>query len=172
MAAKVNLNLPASVRTASDSAALALNTLASIKLRTSKGIDANGKKFDEYSQEPLYVPYKGARLKPKGGRKARSGKSVFYQDGYRQYKEESRKRTRGRGVSAEVDLVLSGQLMNNLIVLEAKASGFKIGLRKHVRHYGYDVNRKREYIGLTKKEVDILVDAVAFDIGNKLRSKR
>ena len=56
MAAKVNLNLPASVRTASDSAALALNTLASIKLRTSKGIDANGKKFDEYSQEPLYVP--------------------------------------------------------------------------------------------------------------------
>ena len=55
MPVKVNLNLPSSVWTASDSAALASNTLASIKLRTSKGIDANVKKFDDYSEEPLYV---------------------------------------------------------------------------------------------------------------------
>jgi hypothetical protein len=62
--------------------------------------------------------------------------------------------------------------MNNFIVLEAKSSSFKLGLTKHVRHYGYDVNNEREYIGLTKKEVDILVETVAIDIGNKIRSKR
>ena len=169
MAIKLNLKLPASVWTASDSAALASNTLASIKLRTSKGIDAKGKKFNDYSDSPLYVKYKGARLKPKGGRKSRGGRRVFYEDGYKQYKEESRKRTGGRGVSAEVDLVLSGQLMNNLIVLEAKSTSFKLGLTKHVKHYGYDVNREREFIGLTPKEVDIIVKAVAIDISNKLR---
>jgi hypothetical protein len=172
MTVKVNLKLPASVWTASDSAALASNTLASIKLRTSKGIDAQGTKFDDYSTNPLSVSLKGARLKPKGGIKSKSGKSVFYQGGYKQYKEESRKRTRGRGVSAEVDLVLSGQLMNNFVVLEAKSTSFKIGLTKHVRHYGYDVNDQREFIGLTPKEVDILVNAVAIDIGNKLRKNR
>ena len=172
MAIKVNLNLPTDVWNASDSAGLASNTLASIKFRTSKGIDANGKPFDKYSTNPLYVKKKGARLKPKGGRLARGGRSVFYSGGYRQYKEESRKRTRGRGTSAEVDLVLSGQLMNNFIVLEASANGFRLGLTKHVRHYGYDVNNDREYIGLTKNEVDILVEAVAIDIGNKIRSRR
>tara|TARA_R100000479_G_C6324264_1_gene178948 strand:+ start:41 stop:217 length:177 start_codon:yes stop_codon:yes gene_type:complete len=55
MAIKVNLNLPTDVWSASDSAGLASNTLASIKLRTSKGIDANGKPFDKYSTNPLYV---------------------------------------------------------------------------------------------------------------------
>ena len=174
MTVKVKLNLPSSVWTASDSASLASNTLASIKLRTSKGVDANGAPFDGYSTNSIYVKYKGARLKPKGGRKSRSGKSVFYAGGYKQYKHESRKRKRGKAVgqSAEVDLVLSGQLMNNFIVLEAKSSSFKLGLTKHVQHYGYDVNNEREYIGLTKKEVDILVETVAIDIGNKIRSKR
>tara|TARA_R100000479_G_C6324264_1_gene178949 strand:+ start:371 stop:559 length:189 start_codon:yes stop_codon:yes gene_type:complete len=62
--------------------------------------------------------------------------------------------------------------MNNFIVLEASANGFRLGLTKHVRHYGYDVNNDREYIGLTKNEVDILVEAVAIDIGNKIRSRR
>ena len=57
MAVKVNLNLPASVWTASDSAALASNTLASIKLRTSKGIDANGKKFD-FEGSPAMIQIK------------------------------------------------------------------------------------------------------------------
>ena len=44
-------------------------------------------------------------LSPKGGRPSRTGKSVFYQGGYRQYKEESRRRGGPGGDSAEVDLV-------------------------------------------------------------------
>jgi len=146
--------------------------LASVKLRTSKGIDANGKKFDDYSTKPLYVSFRGARLKPKGGtRKSRTGKSVFYQGGYQQYKHDSRKRNK-RAKSAEVDLVLSGQLMNNLVVLSATESKFTIGLTKHVQHYGYAVNVDREYLGLTNNEIDIIVEAVSIDISEKLRKKR
>jgi hypothetical protein len=169
---KVNLNLPASIWTAKDTKMLASNTLASIKLRTSRGIDANGKKFDDYSTKPIYVSFRGARLKPKGGtRKSRTGKSVFYQGGYQQYKHDSRKRNK-RAKSAEVDLVLSGQLMNNLVVLSATESKFTIGLTKHVQHYGYAVNADREYLGLTNNEIDIIVEAVSIDISEKLRKKR
>ncbi len=173
MGVKLKLNLPANVWTASDTAKIAANTLATIKLRTSKGMSYTGKKFDDYSTNPLYVSYKGARLKPKGGRVSRSGRSVFYIDGYEQYKHESRKRKRGKvaGQSANVDLVLSGQLMNNLIVLEATSTRFRIGLTKHVRYYGYSVDNDRPYIGLSDKEIDILVKSIGIDIKQKLRSK-
>ena len=110
---------------------------------------------------------RGARLKPKGGRLSRTGKSVFYQKGYRQYKHESRKRGQG-GESAEVDLVLSGNMLNNFVVKQATANGFKIGLTQHV-NYGYNVNADREFIGLTDQEVDILVRAVDFDLRRKLQ---
>ena len=63
MGARVNLNLPTSLWTAQDSARLALNTLAAIKLRTSKGIDANGQPFDGYSKKPIYVAYRGGRAR-------------------------------------------------------------------------------------------------------------
>lgn len=175
----VDLNIPNSLWTARDSLRLAQDTLASIKLRTSRGIDANGKPFDEYSTKPIYVSKKGARLAPKGGRKTRVGKrnrrgrgskigtSIYYAGGYRQYKEESRRR--GEGSSAEVDLVLSGQLMNNLVVKKATVNGFTIGLTKHVQSYGYHVNDKREYLGLTNKEIDILLSTVYFEVAKRLK---
>jgi len=167
MQARVNLNLPRALWTRRDSLVLASNTLASIKMRTSKGIDANGRSFRAYSTRPLYVVKRGARLKPKGGRLSRTGKSVFYQKGYRQYKHESRRRGTP-GESAEVDLVLSGNMLNNFVVKQATANGFKIGLTQHV-NYGYNVNADREFIGLTDQEVDILVRAVDFDLRRKLQ---
>ena len=167
MATKVDIKIPRSLWTAKDSMRLGLNTLASIKLRTSKGIDANGIKFDDYSTKPIYVAKKGARLAPKGGRPSRTKKSIYYAGGYRQYKNDSRKRGK-KGKSAEVDLVLSGQLMNNLVVKSATANSFTIGLTKEVASYGYHVNDEREFIGLTKDDVKILVDAVSHDIRRKL----
>jgi len=152
---------------------LAMNTLASIKLRTSKGLDADEVKFDDYSDKPIYIPIgkgTGARLKPKGGRVSRTGNSVFYSGGYRQYKEESRKRGSGDD-SAEVDLVLSGALMNNLVVLNAEETKFTIGLTSHVRHYGYYVNETREYIGLSDKDVEILFQSVKEEIANKINKE-
>ena len=68
MGAKVQLNLPNSLWTAKDTARLASNTLAMIKLRTSEGLDADRKPFKDYSIKPIYVAFRGARLKPKGGR--------------------------------------------------------------------------------------------------------
>jgi hypothetical protein len=170
MGAKVKLNLPSSLWTAKDSARLAADTLAAIKLRTSKGIDANGAPFIDYSTRPLYVSYRGARLKPKGGRVSRTGLSVYYKGGYKQYKVESRRM--GRGSSALVDLVLSGTLMNNLVILHADAQRFIIGLTQHVRHYGYEVNNDREFLGLSQRDVNVLVSAVQLAITRKIQGGR
>ena len=169
MSTKINIKIPRTLWTAQDSMRLASNTLAAIKLRTSEGIDANGAQFDDYSQEPIYVSKKGARLAPKGGRPSKTGQSVYYAGGYEQYKEDSRRRGRkGNNDSAQVDLVLSGQLMNNLVIKEATATGFTIGLTKHVQSYGYHVNDKREFLGLTEKDVDVLSEAVAIEVRKKL----
>ena len=167
MQARIDLNLPKALWTKRDSLVLASNTLASIKIRTSKGLDANGRSFKAYSTRPIYILKRGARLKPKGGRLSRTGRSVYYQQGYSQYKHESRKRGQA-GESAEVDLVLSGNMMNNLVVKEATANGFKIGLTQHA-DYGYDVNMDREFIGLTDQEVDVIVKAVELDLRRKLQ---
>jgi hypothetical protein len=167
MTAKVRLNLPTSLWTAKDSARLAQNTLAAIKLRTSKGVDANGQGFKDYSTNPIYIAYKGARLKPKGGRVSRTGQSVFYKDGYEQYKRESRQH--GAGSSALVDLVASGALMNNLVVLKATESLFIIGLTQQVRNYGYHVNAQREFLGLSPRDVNVLVSAVQAEITKKIK---
>lgn len=167
MPVKFNLNLPSNLWTQNDSVILGQNTLAQIKIRTGKGIDANGQPFAEYSTNPIYIQKKGAKLKPKGGKPTKSGDSVFYQDGYAQYKHESRRRGQG-GESAEVDLVLSGNMLNNFIVKEATDTGFKIGLTNQAQ-YGYDVNQDREFIGLTNSEVAVIVKAVELDLKRKLQ---
>ena len=178
MATKVSLNIPSKLWTQQDSARLGLNTLASIKLRTSRGIDANGKSFKKYSTKPIYIGLKSntaKRLKPKGGRKTK--RSMYFKGGYAEYKKKSRKRTKGPNVrkagatrkqSSEVDLVLSGQLMQNFVLKSSSSTGFTLGLTKHVSHYGYHVNKKREYLGLTKQDVDVLVEAVTLDLMEKL----
>jgi hypothetical protein len=175
MTARIDLNVPRELWTAQDSLRLGQNMLAVIKMRTSEGLDADGQPFKKYSTKPLYVAKRGARLTPKGGRPSRTGKSVYYAGGYQEYKQESRRRQSmpvtqsGAGQSAEVDLVLSGNLMNNLIVTEATQNHFKIGLTRQVQNYGYAVNKTREYIGLTDDEVDILVESIRFDMLEKLQ---
>ena len=166
MPSKVNIQVPRSLWTTKDSSNLAMNTLASIKLRTSNGIDAHGAKFKKYSTKPLYVSKRGARLKPKGGEPTDSGKGVFYDGGYRQYKHESRRRGSSSD-SAEVDLVLSGNMMNNLEVKDATPTGFVIGLNQHAQ-YGYIVNETREFLGLSPKDVDILVKTIEIEVRKKI----
>ena len=174
MAVKSKLKLPKKLWTKADTQRLAMNTLASIKLRTSKGIDADGIAFDDYSEKRIYIPIgkgTGARLKPKGGQLTKSGKSMRFDEGYREYKNKSRKRGSG-GDSAEVDLVLSGALMNNLVVLQATQNRFVIGLTSHVQYYGYYVNEKREYLGLSQKDIDILFATVEEEIARKINKGR
>ena len=57
MASKVTLKIPRVIWSARDTMRLASDTLASIKLRTSRGIDANGTGFDDYSTNPIYISY-------------------------------------------------------------------------------------------------------------------
>lgn len=170
MAKRFQLNLPSSIWTSQMSLRLAQDVLASIKLRTSKGLDANGKPFKPYSTNPIYVSERGARLKPKGGRPSRTGNSIYYEGGYQQYKDESRRRGSSSD-SAEVDLVLSGNMMNNLIVKSATAEGFTIGLTDEAT-YGYQVNQSREFLGLSPKDVDVLVKAAENELRKQLERKR
>ncbi len=166
MPSRVNLKIPRVLWSAKDSARLASDTVASIKLRTSRGLDAKGVKFDGYSTKSIYVAKRGARLKPKGGRPSRTGRSIFYAGGYRQYKHESRSRG-GGGDSAEVDLILSGNMMNNLVVKSATPDGFTIGLTKQAQ-YGYFVNQKRQFLGLSPADVNILIQAVEIELRKRL----
>lgn len=164
---QVNIKIPRSLWTAKDTLRLAQNTLASIKLRTSRGLDADGRPFKPYSTTPLYVSKRGARLKPKGGRLSRTGESVYYEGGYQQYKEESRRRGSGSD-SAEVDLVLSGNMMNNLIVKQATEDMFVIGLSDKAQ-YGYVVNQDRQFLGLSPQDIEILVEAVEAEVRKKIK---
>lgn len=151
--------------TAQNNQVHALNSIALIKRRTMKGIDAKGTPFKKYSTKAIYVATKGARLKPKGGRVSSSGKSMYFVGGYKEYKQRSRL---GGIKTAEVDLTLSGVLMNSIQVLEAGQYSYKIGLASQGRPYGYYVNQKREFLGLTSKDVDIIVKAAAIDMKRNL----
>ena len=173
---RVKFNLPKDLWTERDTKRLALNTLASIKRRTMQGKDANGKPFTEYSTKPLYVPFKGARLKPKGyTRKSRTGKSAYYQGGYKEYKNKSRKRSKrpSEEMTSEVDLVLSGALMANFIPLKVTKTSFILGLGSPVQSYGYYVNAKRRFIGLSEPEIEQMNEVIALELMQKLqRGKR
>jgi len=169
---RVKFNLPSNLWTERDTKRLALNTLASIKRRTMQGKDADGKPFTEYSTTPLYVSFKGARLKPKGyTRKSRTGKSAYYEGGYKQYKDKSRKRSKrpAEEMTSDVDLVLSGALMANFIPLKVTKTSFILGLGSPVQSYGYHVNAKRRFIGLSQPEVEQMTEVISKEIAQKLK---
>ena len=166
-----SIKLPRSLWSDQDSETLGLNAIAAIKSRTSKGLDGDLEPFAMYSEKPITISKKGARLSPKGGRPSESGDSVFYEQGYRQYKHESRGRS-DRAASAEVDLVLSGALMNNIILTQADRTGFTISLSDHVAYYGYRVNADREFLKLDEDTIKVLTQAVNIDIANRLKGGR
>lgn len=166
MKTKINLSLPSLAMTQPKMLAIGLDMVSIIKMRVYKGIDANEKPFLAYSTKPLYVSKKsplGRRLAPKGGIKTKGG--MYFEGGYREYKEKSRKRSNAiEGQTAEVDLTLSGMMMQHFTVLSSTARSFVIGLLPPVRHYGYNVNSKRSFIGLSPKEVDQLIEIVKINL--------
>jgi len=145
-----------------DSLRTGLDTIALIKARTMKGISSTGARFKRYSTKPIYIS-RDAFPSPKGGEQV--GDSVYYKGGYREYKRSSR----GTSRTAEVDLTLTGNLMNGLQIIKHDRLSFTIGLIQQVRHYGYRVNEERPYIGLTEREVKIITKTINMAIGRKLR---
>ena len=176
-AVKVNLsfNIP-QIWTVKDSQVMALDTIALIKMRTYRGLDSKGRGFKPYSTKPLYIRRQGAPLSPKGGRRTKSGKSVFYKRGYWEYKHKSRRRRAPQskikpgsgGQTSDVDLTLSGNMMNNLVMIDRSPRTYTIGLDPSFPKYGYDVNAERSFIGLSPADVTALTNAVAARIRRKL----
>jgi hypothetical protein len=90
---------------------------------------------------------------------------MFFAGGYREYKEKSRKRSNNiEGQTAEVDLTLSGMMMQNFTVLKSSDKGFTIGLLPPVESYGYAVNEKRQFIGLTDDEISKLIEMIKVNL--------
>jgi len=162
---KVSITIP-ELWTVRDSQITALDTIALVRSRVYAGKDTSDRPFKEYSERPIYISYQ-ANLPPKGGEKTPKG--VYYEGGYREYKRKSRRYTPGgKNQTAEVDLTLSGALINNLITTNATKTSYTIGLSSKVQSYGYDVHRDRPFIGLSNSDQRKLTNAIAARMRKKL----
>jgi hypothetical protein len=143
--------------TVKDMRSLGLDVVAVVRQRTLAGKDSRGQPFKRYSVKPIYIARARARLAPKGGRKSRTGKSVYYAGGYAEYKRTSRGFSSSiKGATAEVDLWLSGQMMNSLHVSRATTTQVRVSLGAREALYGAHVNKVRRVMGLTRKERDLM----------------
>lgn len=141
--------------------------------RTLTGQDADGNAFADYSTDPTYISKgtgTGARLAPKGGRPTRSGRSVYYEGGYREFKQLSRKAgqtPRGgaaSGPTSEVDLTLSGQLMRSIEVAQADEDSVVIQTGPGTVDYAAAVNERRKFMGLSPANLRVLDEVVMDEI--------
>jgi len=58
-------------------------------------------------------------------------------------------------------------MMNSLEVKGATPTGFVIGLNQNAQ-YGYIVNETREFLGLSPKDIEILIKAVEIEVRKKI----
>jgi hypothetical protein len=142
-----------------------------------KGVSADGSAFKGYSTRPIYVSTAKARLAPKGGNLSRTGKSMRFDGGYREYKKKSRgagESVNGVKPNAEVDLILSGELMRAVNTTTATAEKGIVSLTGAPKEYGTHVNKARPFLGHHKgesaamdKELNAIVDrAIARALGS------
>lgn len=144
------------------------DVVALIRLRTGRGMGADGQPFKGYSTTPIYIVKNGPtgqRLSPKGGRLSRTGRSVYYEGGYRQFKEQSR-----RGVGgAEVDLTLSGEMLRSVAVRSASDTSVTVGTGDRVLHAA-KVDAARPFVGIAPDEVSVLEGIVGEQVESRLRA--
>ena len=152
-------------------AEIARATVVTRVSRRGEGLDDGPLK--RYATAPRIYVYRaygaGARLAPKGGRtvsivkgldgKFRKLKGHAYEGGYGEYKAAS---TKGGGI---VDLTLSGQMLRDFRVKDTTATRAVIGLTATV-HYGAGVNARRPWIGLSRRDVQQLTEAMRDLIGS------
>lgn len=167
---KVKILVP-ELWTKQDSLRTGLDTLALIKARTMRGISSTGQPFHKYSATPINIPI-NAFPRPRGGRLSRTGNSIYYSRGYAEYKRLSRGYGGGGArATSEVDLTLTGNLMNGLQVIKHNKKSFTIGLIQQVRYYGYDVHDDRPFIGLTFKESQMVTEVIQRTMGRRIKGK-
>lgn len=160
---EINLNLPNLTLTAQDMIATANESIALLKMRVyEKNKDLDDKPFKQYSNRPISIKLNSdtaKRLKPKGGVKTAFG-SVFYKGGYREYKQMSTG-------SDEVNLTLSGNLLQSIQVINANNQGFVIGPTGSATRYALKVHNERSFIGITDSELEILKDVIISKLINR-----
>jgi len=108
-----------------------------------------------YSTRRLWVANKGVQPKARGGRRTRVrnpktgrmnyGKGRVYDDGYRQYKRES------TGTD-HVNLTATGRMRRSFRIKAVLRTRIIIGLTGAAAVYGTFVNRRRPWIGLSRKD--------------------
>ncbi len=161
----------ASMRALAEIARTAVITRVS---RRGEGLDDAPLK--RYATAPRIYVYRaygaGARLKPKGGRtvsivkgldgKFRKLKGHAYEGGYQEYKTSS---TEGGG--GIVDLTLSEQMLRDFRVKDSATTANRavLGLVATWK-YGRHVNARRPWIGLSRRDVQQLTEAMRDLIGS------
>lgn len=151
----IKLNLPNLQLTTQDMLATGNEAIALLKMRVyDKNEDLNGKPFKPYSTRPMFIAKDSPtakRLKPKGGQK--SVKGNYYKGGYAEYKQASTG-------SSDVNLTLSGNLLQSIQVVSADSKGFTISPTGTATTYAEKVDKARPFIGVTDDELEILKEVI------------
>ena len=143
-----------------------------------EGLDVDDNGMKAYSTKPVVI-YRNSetarRLKPKGGtpwkgkRGPNKGRVVgrFYEDGYKQYKAESRKGLNDRSV--EVDLILSGQLSRSIALTAVGKTGVTISPRGAAVAYAGATHDRRNWWGISQRNFADLQAALPAIIGGAIQ---
>ena len=174
-------------------AEIARATVVTRVSRRGEGLDDNPLK--RYATAPRIYVYRaygaGARLKPKGGRtvsivkgldgKFRKLKGHVYEGGYAEYKAASTEDGGGivdltlsgqvkdatKGGGGIVDLTLSGQMLRDFRVKDTATTATRAVLGLVATwEYGRHVNARRPWIGLSRRDVQQLTEAMRDLIGS------
>lgn len=160
----IKLNLPKISLTAQDMLQTGNEAIALLKMRVyDKNEDLEGKPFKPYSTRPFTVradSETAKRLKPKGGEKRNNG--VFYKGGYQEYKSSSTG-------STDVNLTLSGNLLQSIQVTNANEKSFTISPTGSAKKYALKVDSTRPFIGVTDAELEILKEILLQKLFNQGR---
>lgn len=171
-----------------DTLAVGQGAVALIQRRSESGIDAFGRPFAPYSTKgPIYINPNlgtGALLTPKGGQRTYVGKgrkkrgvTMRFDGGYREYKAKSRKLGKGKvgpvnspyaAATAEVDLVLSGRMLNSLRVRSHTRLQALVGVGDEVKEYAQAVHDQRPFVGLTDKDIEVLLPGIEARLARNL----
>lgn len=149
---------PEPLFTRADMLAIGQAVAASILRRTDAGRSADGERdFDAYSDTPTYIS-KSDFPAPRGGEP--KGKTVFYPNGYRQYKAD----TLG---SARPNLTKSGEMLRSFGVRNATASEVSIGVSDPMVGRALGNQATRPWMGFTESTMAELEAAVQEVIDRK-----
>lgn len=139
--------VPEPLFTRADMLAIGEAVAASILRRTDAGVSANGERdFDAYSDTPTYISRSDFPA-PRGGEP--KGATVFYPDGYRQYKAD----TLG---SARPNLTRSGEMLRSFGVRDATASAVAVGVSDPMVGRALGNQATRPWMGFTASTMDEL----------------